>query len=351
MTTMTTMKTMKTMTMTARMTMRMAFFIAICDCMTTITAFQSLSVIPTSRRYRVPSSLNVVGPETYLALVQEGDTSQITKSVVIGLVFGGGLIPAAINGNKEMINTLTGKRPLQQDAGDPKTSLDPTIAETKYRTYIEDSGASGPLLPAASILFSQEPIKLVDIIAIMGRIQDVNSLCDWKNLPSAKRDNVSLTNPPLWLPRAAFKVNIRKSKQWYGWPLDATTGEPIGGVALQKAEEGRIQRQGALIGDAALDAVWDTWAWGASIGTPDKVMKQLRNYHPTPRELNVNNLVSAILFGRSLTGLAALTFVVIQVVAYGALFVGPLLRTFADVDIGFGGLGMCDPDTCVKLFS
>ena len=335
------------MIMTINMTM--AFLVTVCGWMTTVTAFRPLTIIPMSRKFS--SSLNVVGPETFLALVQEGDASQITKSVVIGLVFGGGLIPAAINGNKDMMNTLTGKRPLQEDAGDPKTSLDPTIAETKYRTYVEDSRASGPLLPAASFLFSQEPIKLVDVIAIIGRIQDVNSLCDWKNLPSAKRDNVSLTNPPLWLPRAAFKVNIRKSKQWYGWPIDSNTGEPIGGAALQKAEEGRIQRQGALIGDAALDAVWDTWAWGSSIGTPDKVMTQLRNYHPTPRELNVNNLVSAVLFGRSLTGLAALTFVVIQVVAYGALFVGPFLRTFADIDIGFGGLGMCDPTTCVKLFS
>ena len=52
---------------------------------------------------------------------------------------------------------------------------------------------------------------------------------------------------------------MRKAK-WIGWPVDPKTGEPIGGEELKKAEEKRISQKGALIGDAALDAVWDTWA-------------------------------------------------------------------------------------------
>ena len=337
--------------------MKIAVFLFTCV-VTAVSAFRPL-INPRTTHVRTSkqsssSSLHVagfLGPEmSLIAVVNDGDMGQIAKTVLIALLFGGGLIPATINGNKAMIATLSGKRPKDDDVGNPKTSLDPTILETKYRVYVEDSGASGPLLPASSFLFSQEPVKLVDIVAIMGRIQTVDSLCDWKNLPSAKLPKVSLTNPPLWLPRAAFKVNIRKSKQWNGWPVDPKTGAPIGGKELQQAEEGRIRKQGALIADAALDAVWDTWAGGASVGTPDKVARQLKAYHATPNELDVGSLVRAILFGRSLTGVAALTFVVIQVVAYGALFVAPFLRTFADVDIGFGAVGTCDPETCLKLF-
>jgi len=71
---------------------------------------------------------------------------------------------------------------------------------------------SGPELPFSSLLFAAEKIPLVDIIAILGRIDGVNSIADWKNLPSTKMPNVSTTDPPKWLPRKAFKVNIRKAK-------------------------------------------------------------------------------------------------------------------------------------------
>ena len=67
-------------------------------------------------------------------------------------------------------------------------------------------------MPFSSLLFAAEKIPLVDIIAILGRIDGVNSIADWKNLPSTKMPNVSPTDPPQWLPRKAFKVNIRKAK-------------------------------------------------------------------------------------------------------------------------------------------
>ena len=60
---------------------------------------------------------------------------------------------------------------------------------------------------------------------------------------------------------------------------------------------------------------------------------------PSPRELNLGEFVGAAVRGRSATGFAALTFVVIQVVAYGAIFIAPALRYFFDIDIGFGTLG------------
>jgi len=291
-----------------------------------------------------------------LTLGMSDDMGSLIKYVVIVAAFGGGLIPAALAGNKSMFETLAGKRRGgEQDAStvedfDPKTNMDPTIMDTKNRAYVESSGATGPELSGAALLFPNEPIPLVDVIAIMGRIQTVNSLCDWKNLPSAKLPNVSSTNPPTWLPRAAFKVNMRKAK-FNSWPLDPNTGEPVGGIELKQAEEKRIKQTGALIGDAALDAVWDSWAWGASIATPDKVAAALREYRRTTTTFDLSNFVSAAVRGRSVTGFAALSFIVIQVIAYGTLFIAPALRQYANVDIGFGELGYCNPETCLRIFS
>lgn len=252
-----------------------------------------------------------------------------------------------------MIGTLIGSRrggdDVLDETKDASKSLDPTITDTKNRQYVANSGASGPILPNSSLLFAQEDIPLVDVIAVLGRISDVNSIADWENLPSTRLENVSTTSPPMWLPRGAFKVNMRKAK-WLGWPVDPRTGEPVGGQELKRQEEGRISKTGASIGDAALDAVWDTWAWGASISTPDKVDRLLRGYRPNAQELDINKFVSSAIAGRSVTGLAALTFIVIQLVVYLSLFIAPFLREFANVDIGLGDLGNCDPETCLRLF-
>lgn len=72
--------------------------------------------------------------------------------------------------------------------------------------------STGPPLPFSSLLFAAEKIPLVDVVAILGRIDDVDSIADWKNLPSTKLPNVSKSDPPQWLPRRAFKVNVRKAK-------------------------------------------------------------------------------------------------------------------------------------------
>jgi hypothetical protein len=263
-----------------------------------------------------------------------------TKSFLIFLALGGGLIPATISANKSMVNTLFGKNREEEDPAElakiaPGKTFDPTLMETKYRKYVEDSGATGPDLPFSALLFAPERIPVSDIAAVLGRIQDVNSIAKWKDLPSTKMPNVSL-DAPMWLPRKAFKVNMRKAK-FIGWPKDPQTGEPLGGQALKDAELARVSKKDALISDAALDAVFDTWAWGASIATPDKVEATLKVYQKADaNEVSLNDFIGAAIRGRSATGFAALFFVVIQYVAFGALFVGPTLRYLFDIDIGFG---------------
>ena len=166
------------------------------------------------------------------------------------------------------------------DNYDPKNTFDPTMGDPKnqpYREYVLESGASGPVLDKSQLLFAADPIPLVDIVAVLGRIrpQDSNKqdgtaatvaaaatarICNWPELPSATRGAFSGSEPPMWLPRKAFKVLIRRQK-FTGWPLDTNTGLPLGGTDLQRAEESRIAKADAVIGDAALDAVFDSWSW------------------------------------------------------------------------------------------
>lgn len=269
-----------------------------------------------------------------------------TKSFLIVLFAGGGLIPAAIGANKSMMGTLTGAK-KDPNAGNPETSLDPTLAVTK--TYISYSGATGPNLPNSALIFASEDIPVADIVAITGRLSNVDDAADWRNLPSTKLDNLSNPEkPPMWLPRATFKSNIRKAK-FQSWPVDANTGLPIGGEELKKAEEGRIRKNGAEIGDAALDAVFDTWAWGAGIATPEKVVDQLNDWR-VGGTLDLGKLTNAAIRGRATTGFAAFSFVMIQVIAYGTLFIAPALRFYFDIDVGFGQLGSCSENGCHPLF-
>ena len=102
---------------------------------------------------------------------------------------------------------------------------------------------------------------------------------------------------------------------------------------MKASELSRVSKQGALISDAALDAVFDSWAWGASFATPDKVEKTLRLYKPSSDQLDLGAFVGAAIRGRSATGFAALTFVVIQVVAYTSIFIAPTLKYLFDIDI------------------
>lgn len=249
-----------------------------------------------------------------------------------------------------MFAALTKQKKVAPKATDA-VSFDPNAKVEKQ--YIEDSGALGPTLSPDALLFSAEPIKIVDIVAIAGRIQSLNDIADWKNLPSTKLEGiVDKENPPMWLPRETFKTNIRQLN-FKSWPVDPSTGEPVGGEELKKAELKRVQKKGALIGDAALDAFFDTWAWGANIATPDKVEPQLAQFAQVKGRdniLDMGKFSSSVIRGRSITILAALTFLVIQFVVFASLFLSPALRVFFDIDIGLGQLGSCGVNGCTTLF-
>uniref|UniRef100_A0A6T8H6Q2 Uncharacterized protein n=1 Tax=Proboscia inermis TaxID=420281 RepID=A0A6T8H6Q2_9STRA len=232
------------------------------------TSTTNIRMLPTTESIEALTSAITDAPSSSGILLSKiesvDDIKEVAKAGIIILTFGGGLIPAAIAANKALLNTFAGgqSKPKDLEEGvDSSTSLDPYERQGKIGEYIESSGASGPLLPGSQFIFGKSAdIPLADVVAVVGRIKDVNSIADWENLPSTKLEGVSETNPPMWLPRATFKANVRKAK-FQQWPQDAKTGEPVGGVELEQSEGARIKKNGALISDAALDAVYDTWAW------------------------------------------------------------------------------------------
>lgn len=97
----------------------------------------ALYVLPDANEWLASSSL----------LVSDKDYGELIKTGAIVLTLGGGLIPATISANSAMMKTLSGRKDAAPEA-DPSTikpgeSFDPTIFETKYRQYVEDSGAEG----------------------------------------------------------------------------------------------------------------------------------------------------------------------------------------------------------------
>lgn len=258
------------------------------------------------------------------------------KTIAIVAAIGGGLIPSAIIANTSMLKTIKGERSGGDNEGATR--------------IMSSTTTGGPELKNSGLLFANDKIKLVDIVAVVGRISNTESIADWRNLPSAKADNlVNPDNPPMWLPRGMFKENIRKAR-FQGWPTDSQTGEAVGGSELEKEFLRTISNKNYEIPDAALDAVFDTWAWGSGIATPDKVKSQLSSWRINTSTFDVSKFSSAAVAGRSVTGAAIVTFILIQVIAYGALFIAPALRVFFDIDIGFGVVGECPSGQCTTLF-
>ena len=229
-------------------------------------------------RTKPTREMMMVDPTTITTAVTEEfvpDTGSIMQSTLIALTLGGGLIPALLSANTAMFKALSGRKgyiPEGEEPGpdvetfenyDPNNTFDPTMGDPKnikYREYVIDSGATGPELPSSQFLFAADAIPIADIVAVLGRIEDKDSLANWRSLPSATRGTVTPgQDPPMWLPRKAFKVQVRKNR-FLGWPNDPKTGLPVGGEELKRAEEKRIAKKDALIGDAALDAVFDSWA-------------------------------------------------------------------------------------------
>lgn len=62
------------------------------------------------------------------------------------------------------------------------------------------------------------------------------------------------------------------------------------------------------------------------MATPDKVETTLRLFKRSSNEVDLDAFVAAAIRGRATTAFSALSFIVIQIMAYGAIFIIPALR-------------------------
>jgi hypothetical protein len=62
------------------------------------------------------------------------------------------------------------------------------------------------------------------------------------------------------------------------------------------------------------------------VATPDKVENTLKLFKPSPNELDLDAFVAAAIRGRSQTAIAAFTFIVIQILVFGSLFINPAIN-------------------------
>ena len=69
---------------------------------------------------------------TSTQIAADVSAGEIAKSVGIPLLFGGGLIPAAVIANKSMVGTLMKKRPEK-----------PTLTEEEKKTYLDPTFGQG----------------------------------------------------------------------------------------------------------------------------------------------------------------------------------------------------------------
>ena len=85
---------------------------------------------PLSAQVSAPARSSSTSSST-TSIAADVSAGEMAKSIGIPLLFGGGLIPAAIIANKSMVGTLMKKRPEKPDLSkiNKETNLDPTFGQ------------------------------------------------------------------------------------------------------------------------------------------------------------------------------------------------------------------------------
>jgi hypothetical protein len=81
---------------------------------------------------QISASTTTSATSTSTQIAADVSAGEIAKSVGIPLLFGGGLIPAAVIANKSMVGTLMKKRPEK-----------PTLTEEEKKTYLDPTFGQG----------------------------------------------------------------------------------------------------------------------------------------------------------------------------------------------------------------
>ncbi|CAN0159213.1 unnamed protein product [Pylaiella littoralis] len=170
------------------------------------------------------------------------------------------------------------------------------------------------------LLLYKDPVKLLDVINIVGRFQTFDEVQNKK-----KGGNMSD-----YLFRPAFKENLRKSK-FKGWPK-GPDGEPAlkdaFGGDVKAVTRGMAKRE---LSESAMDAVFDSFVGSPLSIVADrfKVDNQLENWRKDGT-FNIKGFEQGLLVGRLLFLFTAVSLIALLLAGYGVFFIQPLVIRYGN---------------------
>eukprot|EP00752_Nemacystus_decipiens_P012102 g10727.t1 len=220
------------------------------------------------------------------------------RAYIIGWTFvWSGIIPYTFIASKNVLGEVIGFKAR------------PTVKEGEDAT-ISNQG----------LLLYKDPIKLLDVVNIVGRFQTFD---DVQN----KKDTGKMSD---YLFRETFKENLRRSK-FKGWP-----NGPDGQPALKDAFGGDVKavtRSMAKreLSDTAMDAVFDSFVGSPLSIVADrfKVENQLDKWRKDST-FDVKGFEQGLLVGRLLFLFTIVSLVALLVAGYGVFFVEPLIIRYGN---------------------
>ena len=228
-----------------------------------------------------------------------------------------------------------------------------------------ESCGEGPVLPSSALLAYGQPLTLLDIVAVVGRIESMKDLRFPADVARENGESRTLRGMQTWHNRTSFKEVLRKAS-WKNWPIDAATGEPCGGLELAERFVPIMARsispssfasaidsgndstcEAWPLPDVVMDAFFDACTGGSSgdVATPEDVAANLIRWRPATTEppplsskqikmhqtsvrFDIAAFERAVIAARVKFLGAALFLVAFQVFLYNAVVIKPVLRDF-----------------------
>ncbi|CAM9780856.1 unnamed protein product [Laminaria digitata] len=167
-----------------------------------------------------------------------------------------------------------------------------------------------------SLLLYKDPIKLVDIVNIIGRFQTFDEV------QTSKKESGAMSD---FLFRQTFKDNLRRAK-FKGWPKG-----PDGQPALEEAFGGDVRAVTKSmakreLSDSAMDAVFDSFVGSPLSIVADrfKVDNQLEKWRKD-NTFSVKGFEQGLLVGRLLFLFTVVSVVALELAGYSVFFIEPII--------------------------
>lgn len=226
------------------------------------------------------------------------DVPPALTTALVGLAFGGSLLPSVAQANAQALSNLRASKDL--------AGADVALSELDCT----------PALPCSPFLLYGAPLKLGSLVGVVGRM----SLADEDGpLPACRSEDRRLTRPE-------WEAAIVAREPPTAWPRDAE-GAPVLGDGLPSplcigADDGceLAQRPSEL----ALDAVWVALSGGSSLVAHQEVDRQLSRWRPDARTFVLEEFEKSLLQGRATQLTGYLILFGLEALVAGVLVFPPL---------------------------